>query len=311
VKVLILGGTRFVGRHIAEAMLASGHRVSVFNRGVTPDSLPPAVERLRGDRDADAPGLTALSGRDWDACFDCCGYTPGQVRPSAEMLRDRAGRYVFISAARVYGDPPSGPVDESFPLVPPAADDVTEIDDDTYGPLKVACERVVEETFGDRAAILRPQIVVGPYDTTERFSYWVRMAASREPMRGPGDGTDYLQVIDARDIGRFAVRVIEDRLAGAYNLAGPRITWEGLMRAMGTESVAWSNPAEHVKDGIPADALRLYRPIGSRLSALMRMNSSKAQAAGLVLSYPKQTISAIRAWLQEPESTTDDTDGDG
>src|SRR5262249_22309556 len=140
--ILTLGGTQFVGRHIVEALLTVGHRVSILTRGHTPDELPAEVERLRGDRDLGTVGLDALAGRSWDACVDVSGYTPRQVRASAELLRDRVKRYVFISAVSVYGDPDIRPARETHPLLPPAAEDVTEIDGETYGPLKVACERI-------------------------------------------------------------------------------------------------------------------------------------------------------------------------
>src|SRR5438552_1174159 len=120
-RILILGGTQFVGRHIVEALLAAGHEVTILTRGVTPDELPSSVERLRGDRDAGVAGLEALSGRSWDACVDVCGYIPKQVRPSAELLRDRVSRYVFMSAVRVYGDTTDRPVREAHPLLPAAA----------------------------------------------------------------------------------------------------------------------------------------------------------------------------------------------
>src|SRR5690348_2694567 len=121
-RVLILGGTQFIGRHIAEALLAAGHTVSILNRGQSPDDLPAEVERLRGDRDDGASGLRALAGRSWDACVDVSGYTPRQVRPSADMLRESVNRYVFVSAVAAYGDPADRPVRETHPRAPPAAE---------------------------------------------------------------------------------------------------------------------------------------------------------------------------------------------
>jgi 2'-hydroxyisoflavone reductase len=126
--VLILGGTQFVGRHIVEALLAGGHKVSILTRGKSPDELPTQVERLRGDRDAGVLGLEALMGRSWDACVDVSGYTPRQVRPSAERLCARVKRYAFVSAVSVYGDPVHRPVRETHPRMPPADEDVTEVD---------------------------------------------------------------------------------------------------------------------------------------------------------------------------------------
>lgn len=132
-RILVLGGTQFIGRHIAEFLRAAGHAVSVLNRGLTPDELPAAIERLRGDRDEGAAGLQALAGRTWDACVDVSGYTPRQVRPSAEQLRPVVQRYLFISAVSVYGDPAEGPVRETHPRLPPAGEEVTEVSQETYG----------------------------------------------------------------------------------------------------------------------------------------------------------------------------------
>ena len=285
-NVLILGGTQFVGRHIAEAFLAAGHAVSVLTRGRTPDPLPASVERLRGDRDAGAAGLDALggAGRAWDACVDVSGYTAAPVRASAERLRGRVGRYVFVSAVRVYGDPgrQHRPVREDCPLLPPAPEDVTEVDADTYGPLKVTCERIVRETYGDEGAtILRPQVVAGPHDHIGQFTYWADRAARGGETLAPGDGTDHVQVIDARDVARFAVRAVEGRLGGAFNLAGPRLTWAEFLRVLGATNLAWV-PAEILRTaGLTTSRdLPLYRPEYGPRASLMDVSSEKARAAG-------------------------------
>jgi 2'-hydroxyisoflavone reductase len=232
-QVLILGGTQFVGRHIVEAMLAGGHRVSIFTRGKTPDELPAQVERLCGDRDEGVSGLQALMDKAWDACVDLSGYTPHQVRPSAEALRTRVQRYVFVSAVRVYGDPTDRPVRETHPRMPPAGEDVTEVNDETYGALKVTCEDIVNAVYGNRCTVLRPQVVGGVYDPIDRLSYWVRRAGMGGAMLAPGDGTDHLQFIDAHDAAQFTRKVIDNDLGGNFNLAGPRLTWAEFMTLLG------------------------------------------------------------------------------
>src|ERR1700722_15641285 len=136
-NVLVLGGTQFVGRHIVEELLRAGHAVTTLNRGQSVDELPPQVERLRGDRSLGVAGLDALAGRKWEACIDVSGFMPSYVRASTETLSSRVRKYGFISAVGFYGDPARGPVRESQPRSPPAADDVTEINQATYGPLKV------------------------------------------------------------------------------------------------------------------------------------------------------------------------------
>jgi 2'-hydroxyisoflavone reductase len=297
-NILVLGGTQFVGRHIVEALLAGGHTVSIFTRRRTPDELPAAVERLRGDRDAGTGGLATLSGRAWDACVDVSGYLPRQVRPSAELLRSRVGRYVYVSAVSVYGDPQRGPVDEGHSRAPPAADDVIEINNATYGRLKAACEDIVAAVYGDRTTVLRPQIVAGPHDPLDRFSYWVRRAGLGGEMLAPGDGTDHLQVVDARDVGRFTRQAIELDRAGCFNLSGPRLTWGEFMTLLGVCDVVWV-PAEVIRSaGVTEFELPLYRPDGGPRSSLMHVSHERASAAGLVLRDLADTVRDTREWLR-------------
>lgn len=276
-KILILGGTQFVGRHIAEAFLAAGHTLSLLTRGQTRDELPESVERLRGDRDADDAGLTALKGdRIWDACIDVSGYTARQVRPSAEYLRDRVGRYIYISAVSAYGDPTDRPVRETHPLLPPASEDVTEVNGETYGRLKATCENIVREIYDERGAMLRPQIVAGPYDPSGRYTYWVNRAAKGGEMLAPGDGSDHVQVIDARDLARFTVIAAEDGLSGAFNLTGPRITWAEFMRALAVANPVWvSTEVLQAADLNFVEHLPMYRPEYGPRSSLMDVSSDK------------------------------------
>ncbi len=298
-RVLVLGGTRFIGRHIVEDLLAAGHGVSILARGVSPDELPAQVERLRGDRDTGAAGLAALSGRSWDACVDVSGYTPRHVRPSAELLCESVKRYVFVSAVRVYGDPEDRPVRESHPRVPPAGERVTEINDETYGPLKVACENIVEEVYADRCALLRPQVVVGPHDPTGRYSYWVRRALRGGSMLAPGDGSDHVQVIDVRDVARFTRTLIENDLGRAFNLAGPRLTWAEFLDLLGAERVVWVASDILRAAGLTSLELPLYRPERGPLGSLMDVSSERARAAGLTLTDPQGTGMDTRHWLSD------------
>lgn len=279
--VLILGGTRFVGRHAAQALLAAGHRVTVFNRGRSPDALPPAVQRLHGDRDGD---LAPLAGGRWDACLDTCGYFPRQLRAACAALAG-VRRYVFVSAVRTYAPVAQGPVTEDHPLLPPAGDDVAEIDDSTYGPLKVACERVVQAAFGERATVLRPQVLVGPHDDSGRVDHW--LARPEGPF--PGDGRDRLQVADVRDLARFVVTALERDLPGVFNIAGHRITWAEFVALLGHAAPRWVPVANPRFQDWP-----LYRPPGSPLAPLMDVSSARAQAAGLVLTPAAETFAAMR-----------------
>lgn len=294
-KVLILGGTQFIGRHIVEALLAGGHSVSVLTRGKTPDDLPPEVERMRGDRDEGAAGLGTLKGRTWDACVDVSGYTPRQVRPSAEALSRIVGRYVFISTGSVYGDAKKRPVTEENPTMPPAAEDVTVIDGDTYGPLKVTCENIVLDIYGKKATILRPQIVAGPHDPSGRFTYWTKRAAMGGTMLAPGDGTDHVQVIDGRDLARFTRKVLEEAIAGTFNMAGHRVTWKEFVRVLGAKAPVWVT--KEVLEGVDSAELPLYRPENGTYAGLMDVDNTKARAAGLRLSGLAVTVKDTRDWL--------------
>jgi 2'-hydroxyisoflavone reductase len=297
-RVLILGGTGFIGQHIVEALLAAEHEVSVLSRGTSPDELPRSVERLRGDRDAGTSGLDALTGRAWDVCVDVSGYTPRQVRPSAERLRTAVRRYVFISAVSVYGDPKDRPVLETHPRVAPAAEDVTEVNGDTYGPLKVACENIVQEIYADRCTLLRPQIVVGPHDPTGRYSYWVQRAQRGGEMLAPGDGSDHLQVIDVRDLARFVRTVIENDLGGIFNLSGPRLTWRDFIHLLGAESPVWVAAEILQAASVTFLDLPLFRTEHGPRSGLMDVSNEQARAAGLTLTDPQETAEDVRAWLQ-------------
>jgi 2'-hydroxyisoflavone reductase len=295
-KVLILGGTQFLGRHIVECLLEAGHSVSILNRGLSPGDLPSHVERLRGDRDAGTAGLAALIGRTWDACIDVSGYTPRQVRPSAELLRTAVGRYVFISAVRVYGDPQRRPVDETQPRQPPAAEDVVEINDETYAALKVTCESIVEEVFAENCALLRPQVVAGPGDNGHRYTYWVQRSMRGGDMLAPGDGSDHLQVIDVRDLARFVRTGVENGLSGIFNLAGPRLTWAAFIRILGADQVIWV-PTQIIKRaGLTLLELPLFRPEHGRLASLMDVSSDRARAAGLKWTEPEVTAREVGSW---------------
>lgn len=295
-RIVVLGGTRFIGRHIVEALVSGEHQVSVFTRGRSADELPASVERLHGDRNDPAGGLDALRGRRWDACIDVSGYTPTQVRSSVELLRGAVDRYLFISSVSVYQDV-AGPVLETHPLLEAAAADVTDITPETYGPLKVACERVVEEAFGRRSTILRPQIVAGPSDPTGRHTYWVQRAASAGPMLAPGDGNDYLQVVDVRDIARFTRTSIERHVDGVFNMSGPRMTWSAFMRVLGATDLVWV-PARVLDDaGLTFAELPLFRPNGSEGSSLMDVSSARATAQEFTRTDPEVTVADVRRWL--------------
>ena len=232
-KLLVLGGTKFLGRALVEAALARGHEPTLFNRGTTNAELFPDAEKLRGDRTTD---LSALDGRTWDAVIDPSGYVPAVVRASAEQLRD-SGRYVFISSISVYADFDElrSEGDPTAELGDGSADELAS-DYSNYGALKALCEAEVEGVFGARNLIVRPGLIVGPHDPTGRFTYWPQRLARGGELLAPGPPDRPTQFVDVRDLAAWIVAAVENDLSGTFNatnegipwvelLAGARITW--------------------------------------------------------------------------------------
>jgi nucleoside-diphosphate-sugar epimerase len=220
VRILVLGGTQFVGRAAVEAALADGHEVTLFHRGQTGAGLFPDAEHVLGDRDG---GLDVLRGRTWDGCLDVSGYVPRVVRQSVELLQDAVGRYAFVSSISAYAEL-RVPADESAPLATLEDETTEEVGGGTYGALKALCERVVADAFGAGSAIVRPTFVVGSHDHTGRFTSWVHRGARGGEVLVPESSAWRVQIIDARDLGRFLVRAAtEEAIAGPYNVVGPQV----------------------------------------------------------------------------------------
>lgn len=218
-RILILGGTGFIGPHQVRYAVARGHKVTVFNRGKThPESVPAGVERLEGDRNGK---LDALKNREWDAVIDNPSTLPRWVRDAAQLLESSAGQYVFISTISVYQDEREAGADESSPLIELADPTVEEVTGATYGGLKALAEKEAEKAFPGRTTIVRPGLIVGPGDNTDRFTYWpVRIARGGEVL-APGNPTDYVQIIDARDLAEWTIRLVEQKAFGTFNGVGP------------------------------------------------------------------------------------------
>ncbi|MGH2736128.1 MAG: NAD-dependent epimerase/dehydratase family protein, partial [Actinomycetota bacterium] len=197
-RVLVFGGTKFVGRHLVDALLAPGHEVTLFNRGKTdPGLFGGAVEEVHGDRDG---GLDSLRGRDWDAVIDVSGYLPRLVGDSARLLAGAVEHYTFISTVSVYRDFSQAGLTEDAPLATLSDESVEEVTYETYGGLKVLCEEVVRAEYGDRCTVVRPHVVVGPHDDTDRFTYWVARTARGGDVLVPGRRDKPVQFVDARDL---------------------------------------------------------------------------------------------------------------
>lgn len=293
-RLLLIGGTEFVGRNIVEQALPAGHEVTVFHRGRSePVELAP-VEHVHGDRDGD---LGALAGRTWDAVVDVCGYVPRIVRASAETLAGAVGRYCFISTESVYAEPHAPVVTEDAPLATtedPAAEEVT---DENYGGLKVLCEQEVQDVYGERSLLVRPGYVVGPHDTTDRFTSWVRRASRGGRMLAPGEPEGTLQFVDARDLGAFVVRLLELEATGAFNGDGVPISTGEFLRTCvdvagsGTE-VVWVPTAAVLE----RDLAELFPVWEAGLSGSVVMEAAKARAAGLRNRPVEETVRATLEW---------------
>jgi 2'-hydroxyisoflavone reductase len=299
-KLLILGGTKFLGRHAVDAALAAGHEVTIFTRGQTNSDLFPEAEHLHGDRDGD---LAALDGGTWDGVVDTSGYVPRIVRQSAELLRDRVDRYVFVSSISVYDDF-SAPVSESTrvaALEDPATEEIME----HYGALKAACERVVEEVYGDRSARIRAGLIVGPYDPTDRFTYWPRRIAAGGTVLGPGDPNAPVQFVDARDLAAWLVELALEGPGGTFNATGPAqpLTFAELLErmrdAIGSDAdVVWVEGQRVLDAGVePWTELPLWLP-GDDYAGMARADISRALDAGLTFRPVEETAVDTLAWDQ-------------
>ena len=217
-NLLILGGTIFLGRHIVEAALAHGHELTLFNRGQHNPELFPGVEKLRGDRDGD---MSALRGRRWDAAIDTSGFVPRIVRASAEALAHSVNHYTFISSISVYADFRTMGLDENAPIARLKDESVEEVTGETYGGLKALCEQAVEKVLPGRALVVRPGLIVGSHDPTDRFTYWPYRVSQGGEVLAPGEAGQQTQFIDVRDLAGWIVRMVEAGKTGVYNATGP------------------------------------------------------------------------------------------
>lgn len=297
-KILIIGGTRFVGRPIVEAALARGHTVTLFHRGQTNAELFPQVEHIIGNRDG---GLAPLAHRRWDAVIDTCGYVPRVVEQSARLLRDAVEHYTFISTISVYPDGSPPGMDEDAPLA--VLKEPTEtITAESYGALKVLCEQVVRNEYADRALIVRPGLVVGPHDYTDRFTYWPWRIAQGGEVLAPGDPDQPIQFIDARDQGEWMVRLVEKKQSGVYNSIGPASTLsmraflESCLAVSGADArLTWIDEAWLIDHKVePFQDLPLW--VEAKDAAFHRVSNCRAIEAGLTFRPIAETIRDTLVW---------------
>ncbi len=310
-RILIVGGTAFVGRHITQAALDAGHDVTLFNRGQTGPSLFPQAQHLTGDRNGD---MSVLADDRWDATIDVCAYFPRQVRSLAAALGGRGGRYVFISSVSAYSPAVPPNYDESAPLAEIEDPEATQVTNENYGGLKVACEAWSTDLFGPDTTIIRPTYVVGPYDRTYRFTWWVDRLARGGDVLAPGDPDDPIQLIDARDMATWIVSLLERAIPGIFHAVSPAPPFGfGQMLEVIAAEVAppgtrliWVASDFLLAAGIDGAALPLW-PEGEGDDANMsRADPAAAAAAGLAPRPLRQTVADIAAEVRPDGASSPD-----
>jgi 2'-hydroxyisoflavone reductase len=300
VNALVLGGTTFLGRHVARALLARGHAVSTFTRGRAQGEPDARIARYIGDRDGD---LRTLPRGGWDAVIDTSAMRPSWIAASAAHLH-RAKRYLFTSSVSVYDAraPETGEGRCPYQPMPAGA---TEGDDDAYGPFKRRCEDAALAVYGpERTVVVRPGLIVGPHDPTNRCTYWVDRGAAGGAILAPGSPGDFVQFIDVRDLADFMVRILEDERSGIYDVTGsPQTTTRAdliaacVANAAETPEVVWADDAWLETQGLSGWMdLPLWLGPSLGLPGLMNARVDRARADGLTFRPLAETVAATRAW---------------
>jgi 2'-hydroxyisoflavone reductase len=296
-RLLVLGGSQFVGRHIVEAALERGHSVTLFNRGRTNPNIFDGVEEIHGDRDG---GLSALDGQTWDAVIDTSGYLPRVVGQSAAYLSGRAKHYVFISTISVYKNPVAAGSDEDAPL-DTMEDETSEDISAHYGALKVLCEKTVDANFDGTTLHIRPGMIIGPYDHTDRFTWWVHRIAQGGDILAPGNPGQQVQFVDGRDLANFTLDMTEAGTTGHYNVTGPnyRVSmsdyFDAAHRIMGSDAwFTWASDEFLQAHEVTGGQMPFWIP--EEYSGLFSVSIDRALAAGLRFRPLDDTIRDLWAW---------------
>jgi 2'-hydroxyisoflavone reductase len=301
--ILILGGTGFIGPHQVNEALERGHNVTIFNRGRRSGLYGNRVEELIGNRDPDVDGgLTVLEGdRRWDVVIDNSGYIPRHVRASAELLKGRCRRYLYISTVAVY-DFDSDVLDfgEEGPLAPLDDPSVEQVTGATYGPLKAECDRIVRDVLGDAATVVRPTYILGPGDTTDRFTYWVERIHRGGDVLGPSDRELLVSGVDVRDLTDFVFHCVENDIRGSFNAAGPTYSREGLLWAIrGTTSEPvrfhWATPELIAEMELPMPMMG-----GGRDRPVSFLNEASIAAGASYRPLADTTVDTRIWWAEQP-----------
>lgn len=302
-RILILGGTVFLGRHMTEAALERGHEVTLFNRGKTNQDLFPDIEKLSGDR---ANDLESLKGKEWDVVIDTSGYLPGVVAESASLLKNAVDRYIFISSISVYRDFQEKYVEEDAPVGELEDESVQEVNGETYGPLKALCEKTVEEVMPGRTLSVRPGLIVGPHDPTDRFTYWVERFSRGGNVLIPGKQDRPVQWIDVRDLTEWVIRLAEHKETGIYNATGyeEEVTMgdfvEALQKSNPNANPVWVDDPCVLKHEVqPFTELPMWIPVTDQHPhGFILASNKRAVGKGLHFRPLSETIQDTLAWYQ-------------
>ncbi|HEV7128954.1 MAG TPA: NAD-dependent epimerase/dehydratase family protein [Ktedonobacterales bacterium] len=301
-RILLFGGTGFLGRHLVSSAVARHHTVTLFNRGVTNPDLFPHLEQLHGDR---ASELQLLRGRVWDAVIDSNGRIPRQVRESAAFMATQTQHYTFISSTSVYADFTVAPIDECSPVSRYEENDSETELPETYGARKALCEHYAEQALPNRVLVIRPGLIAGPYDPTDRFTYWPHRIAQGGQTLAPGDPEQPVQFIDVRDLAAWTIAMVESHQTGVYNAKGPAstLTMRQLLEtcrevcggAAANTTFEWVSERFLLEQGVvPYQELPLWTP--SAMVGWPRVNCRKAMATGLSFRPLTETVRDILAW---------------
>jgi 2'-hydroxyisoflavone reductase len=300
-RVLIFGGTGFIGPHFVETLRARGHKLTLFNRGKRNPTLFPDVETLLGDRNGQ---VDALKGRDWDVVIDDSGYTPKQVKLTTDLLKGHVQHYIFVSSISAYADLTPPGIDEDYRLATLKDPTVEEITDSTYGGLKALCEKTVEQAFGKNSAVVRPSYIVGPGDPTDRFTYWPVRASKGGEMLAPGSPSDPIQFIDVRDLAEFMRGCVEQRFNGSYNACNPpgAVTMGDLLEMSKKLSGAntkfvWA-PTEFLEKNkaLETGEVPIWAPPVGEMAGATLISSARAVEKGMRFRTLETTVRDTLAW---------------
>lgn len=309
VRLLIIGGTRFLGRHLVDSAVARGHEVTLFNRGQTDPQAFPELPKIIGDRETD---LHLLQGRSFDAVIDTCGYVPRVVRASARALAD-CDTYAFISSVSAFAAMDRPGIDESGAVSTLEDPSIEEIRGDTYGPLKAASEKAVQDVFGHRALNIRPGLIVGPWDPTDRFTYWPVRVERGGKVLAPGDPSYQIQFIDARDLADWIIRILEERVRGLFLAIGPEEPMtlgellETCLEATGRRSELVWVPEQQLLDAevVPWQEMPLWIPESHvEGSGMQKLDNRKAIGSGLTFRPVPDTVRDTLDWFHEHRQGT-------